>query len=452
MPSVTQPESKTHPFNVAVVGGGIVGLITTLGLLRRGIPMTIYEQASDFREIGAGVAFTAAAQKCMELLDPQVLRALRKSMVSRLRMNGRKRMTFFFRIYSGDKKFDACHRAHFLEELVRCLPPGLVQFRKRLETYVDEEGHDKLRGIKSRVRRAMFGEQNPVSYAHYSHKVAFRSMAHLLHYPVAQHTMINVVAFVDDPSEWAMEEMSVTSSRVEASEAFADWKPAVRGLVGRLPEELIKWAIFDTYDHPAPTYSRRRVCLAGDAAHASSPHQEAGAAFGVEDALALATRRIWSFDIDKMVQEVEDGYQRHIPIKPRPRSGWAPRRWQRPIGENEAMIKMIGDQGRRFGKDVWSISVTAEVEVDSSQGSTEQLLRDGWKTLRFHHSSIASFINEDEPNTIVYEVPGALAFNQWAADAFVCVETEESPNDVVARMSPQRFTTLHYLPNTKPSF
>ena len=41
------------------------------------------------------------------------------------------------------------------------------------------------------------------------------------------------------------------------------------------------------YEHPAPSYARGLVCLTGDAAHASSPHQGAGACMGVEDALVL---------------------------------------------------------------------------------------------------------------------------------------------------------------------
>lgn len=49
-----------------------------------------------------------------------------------------------------------------------------------------------------------------------------------------------------------------------------------------------KWGIFDLLDHPVPRYSQGVVCLAGDAAHASSPHHGAGAGFGIEDALLLA--------------------------------------------------------------------------------------------------------------------------------------------------------------------
>jgi salicylate hydroxylase len=47
------------------------------------------------------------------------------------------------------------------------------------------------------------------------------------------------------------------------------------------------WALFD--HPPAPTYYNGRLCLLGDAAHASTPHQGAGAGQAIEDALVLSS-------------------------------------------------------------------------------------------------------------------------------------------------------------------
>lgn len=47
------------------------------------------------------------------------------------------------------------------------------------------------------------------------------------------------------------------------------------------------WALFD--HHPAPTYFKNRIAILGDAAHASTPHQGAGAGQALEDALILST-------------------------------------------------------------------------------------------------------------------------------------------------------------------
>lgn len=48
-----------------------------------------------------------------------------------------------------------------------------------------------------------------------------------------------------------------------------------------------QWAIFDL-GHPVPTFYKGRICISGDAAHATSPHHGAGAGFCIEDSAMLA--------------------------------------------------------------------------------------------------------------------------------------------------------------------
>lgn len=50
-----------------------------------------------------------------------------------------------------------------------------------------------------------------------------------------------------------------------------------------------QWGIFDLGDHPLSSYYKGRICLLGDAAHATSPHHGAGAGFCIEDAAVLAS-------------------------------------------------------------------------------------------------------------------------------------------------------------------
>lgn len=114
--------------------------------------------------------------------------------------------------------------------------------------------------------------------------------AHLIHYPVANQTMINATAFVSDPNEWPDDKVTVVPAlRKDLEDAFAGWNPCLTALIRHFPEKLDKWAVFDTWDYPAPFFNKGSVCLAGDAAHASSPHHGAGACCGIEDALCLVT-------------------------------------------------------------------------------------------------------------------------------------------------------------------
>lgn len=164
-------------------------------------------------------------------------------------------------------------------------------------------------GIRSRIRELLF---TPAYNAQYTHQLAFRGLvpmdaaiqklsryralrqhmhcgpnAHVMHFPVAKQQLMNVVAFVPDPEEWSRTSMTAPAQKSEVVEAFRAWSPFVRAVIDLLPEELDKWAVFDTYERPVPKYAERRVALAGDAAHASAPHHGAGAGMGVEDALAL---------------------------------------------------------------------------------------------------------------------------------------------------------------------
>ncbi|KAI1775066.1 hypothetical protein F4818DRAFT_59993 [Hypoxylon cercidicola] len=341
---------------VAVVGGGIVGLITALGLLKRNIPVKIYEQASSFREIGAGVAFTANAMRCMALIDPVIVDAV-NAVATQNGQEGAPPNDYLRYhdgyhwdpndiegsddkllglLYSGYKGFQGCHRASLLDELVKYVPSHAVEFRKRYTACKDRGPNEKLLlefsdgttaeadlvigcdGIKSKIRQLVLGPENPASYPGFSHKVAYRALipmervepvigafkcynqhmhtgprAHILHFPVSAGKLLNFVAFARAPEDWPLGDpngvrnMTRPATRDEVAAAFRGWGPTVTNLIALLPDRLDKWAIFDTYDHPAPTFVRGRVCLAGDAAHASAPHHGAGAGIGVEDALAL---------------------------------------------------------------------------------------------------------------------------------------------------------------------
>ena len=149
--------TSTQQLEVAIVGGGIVGCVTALGLLKRGITVKLYEQARSFREIGAGLAFTTNAQTCMERTDPNILVAMKA-------VSTENQLSYYtyvdgyhaqsddpsdmsekelFRLHAGKTGFDGCHRAHFLDEMVKYIPNGVVEFQKRLRSYVVGENQDE---------------------------------------------------------------------------------------------------------------------------------------------------------------------------------------------------------------------------------------------------------------------------------------------------------------------
>ena len=99
--------------------------------------------------------------------------------------------------------------------------------------------------------------------------------------------MYGIVLQVHDPEPWYHGRTSVVpATRNELLERLSGWGPHVQELAALVPEQFTKWGVFDISD-PTPTYAVGRVCIAGDAAHASPPTLACGATIGIEDALAL---------------------------------------------------------------------------------------------------------------------------------------------------------------------
>jgi salicylate hydroxylase len=70
-------------------------------------------------------------------------------------------------------------------------------------------------------------------------------------------------------------------------EDFKHWSPPLRTIMENLPKPDI-WALFNHL--PAPIYyaTKPMICLVGDAAHATTPHQGAGAGMCIEDVYILS--------------------------------------------------------------------------------------------------------------------------------------------------------------------
>jgi salicylate hydroxylase len=109
--------------------------------------------------------------------------------------------------------------------------------------------------------------------------------AHLVHYPVRDGTLINVVAVVRD--EWQEPGWSAPGETQELLARFAprQWQTLARELVAAAGPWQ-KWALYDCA--PLPRWGSGPVTLLGDAAHPMLPFLAQGAAMAIEDAAVLA--------------------------------------------------------------------------------------------------------------------------------------------------------------------
>lgn len=341
-PSTTNQTPAEKQFHVAIIGGGIAGLTLAVALYRRNVPAILYERAAKFEEIGAGVSFAPNAIQAMKSCHPGVHDAFEKvctrngweskqkvwfDFVDGMEATGEKDIGFEISTNLGQ---NGVHRAHFLDELAKLLPEDRVQFGKEIDDIT--EGPDGkvvmtfadgvkatadavigCDGIRSRVRQSVVGASHPSVQPSYSHKYAYRGMipmdkaieaigeeralnatmfmgpdGHVLTFPVAHGEKLNIVAFRTTPKQWEEPRMTKLASREDALRDFEGYGPKVTRLLKLTQKDLVVWAIFDLHDNPAPTFYKGRICIAGDAAHATSPHHGSGAGFCIEDSAILA--------------------------------------------------------------------------------------------------------------------------------------------------------------------
>ncbi|KZT72214.1 FAD/NAD(P)-binding domain-containing protein [Daedalea quercina L-15889] len=339
-------------FRVAICGGGIGGLCLAVALSRHpNIKVEVYEAAARFKEIGAGVMIWSRTWEILAHLGldsnfAEIAHAIpdgsdgvgfdyRKSDQP---MEGH-RFYLFHRPY-GCIRF---HRAHFLDVFVDALPDGVAHFGKRLLSYTQNNLHGPLElqfsdnttarcdilvgcdGIKSIVRKQMLEEKAaktgqgellhhidpvwtgtviyrgliPVDRLNnrdgLEHRTAETPMMycgkskHVVSYSISRRSIVNVVACTSHPElEGTVacdEPWVVECTQKELLDCYDGWEPEVVDML-KCIEKPTRWVIHHL--RPLPTYVSNKVALLGDAAHAMSPHQGAGAGQAIEDAFILA--------------------------------------------------------------------------------------------------------------------------------------------------------------------
>ena len=77
--AATLTTEGTRPLCIAIVGGGIGGILLAIGLQKHAhIDYHLYEAAPSFGEVGLGVAIGPNAQYALELIDPRARAVLNK--------------------------------------------------------------------------------------------------------------------------------------------------------------------------------------------------------------------------------------------------------------------------------------------------------------------------------------------------------------------------------------
>ncbi|MBL0420021.1 FAD-dependent monooxygenase [Ramlibacter sp. AW1] len=312
---------------VGIVGAGIGGVALARALQQRGIEAHLFERASGFGEIGAGVQITPNAAKVIEALGAgEGLRQvgfLPQAMVGRNWSDARELFRTPLRevcprAFGAD--FWHVHRADVHAILSEGLPLDRVRFNVVCTGVTHGKNtavahfNDGTRfeadlivgadGIHSVVRDETWGRSDAQFTGHMCwralvpvehHPLPFVSpdasfwmgpKAHLVTYYVKGGAAVNIVA-VNESADWVAESWTEPSTREELVDAYAGWHENVIRLLERTDkQQIFKWGLFDR--DPMERWSKGRVTLLGDAAHPMLPFLSQGAAMAIEDGYVLA--------------------------------------------------------------------------------------------------------------------------------------------------------------------
>jgi salicylate hydroxylase len=313
--------TSTGRLRAAIVGGGIGGLSAANALLRRGIEVTVFEQARALGEVGAGVFIYPNSLRQLERMGFAEALAAVGAKVGHgseyCRMDGSVVGPILTTDSSGWNGMYGMHRADLLNVLASALPASAIRTDHRCIGFEQDERIARLHfangasaeadvviaadGIQSVLQRHVVAPQLPEysgvrayrgllareklpQWRERAHQVWMGDGKHFMVFPVRSGTLLNYVGFVPTRTE-TIESWSAPGDRNELAASFQGWDPHVTALLDQV-ETCFWWGLYDR--RPLASWTNGRLALLGDAAHAMLPHLGQGANQAIEDGVALA--------------------------------------------------------------------------------------------------------------------------------------------------------------------
>lgn len=306
---------------VGIIGAGPAGLATAIALRKQGIDVHIYERATAFRPIGAGVTLSPNGVRSLAAIDTDIVQELKQqgAQLNRFRIKTARGWPILNQPVKDDdydQPFLAVRWFSLQETMRTKLPPEILHLHHRLIHF--EQNPQKVSlsfdngetttvdlligadGIRSVVRKQLLGLEDPI-YGGWMTWRGVQKYQHRLLLP--HHTTIfakrGKSLILLDTGEgyvsWALEMIFPTLHRSQSPETakaqvlqeLSKWHPALRELINLTDADTI-------VERPVcepiilPQWSDGRVTLIGDAAHPMAPFLGQGTNTTFEDVWALS--------------------------------------------------------------------------------------------------------------------------------------------------------------------
>jgi salicylate hydroxylase len=309
---------------IAIVGAGICGLATAIALRRAGFAVEVYEQAAQFRRIGAAINIGPNAVRVLDglgigaaLREHAHMPRYRNSLVYNTAVEtSRTDLTDSVARYGAPPI--TTHRADLLTALETAVPSACVHLGHRLVgieprgdgiglTFADGSRREAAAligadGIHSVVRAHLFGSDQPT----YSGMTAYRGIvpksavphmdfggatkwwgptlkSMLVTFSIARGEEVFVFSTKEQP-EGDRESWSAEAEVAELHAAFADYHPNAQRTLAAI-ERPLKTALY--VRDPLLRWGEGLITLVGDSCHPMLPFMAQGAAMGLEGVAVL---------------------------------------------------------------------------------------------------------------------------------------------------------------------
>ncbi|MFK5998320.1 MAG: FAD-dependent monooxygenase [Rhodobacterales bacterium] len=316
--------------NIAIVGGGIGGLTAATALAQKGATVTVFEQAAEIGEVGAGLQISVNAVRVLQALGlspqnwvcskPQKITLhdyKRGDLVARVAMNT-----------SAQLPYLQFHRADLIENLMQAANKAGATIKLGKTVSVEDSGRDHLRintqefdlvvaadGVRSGLRDRFYDAEK----ARFTGQIAWRALIptdklpnnfspdtkvfmgpnkHIVTYPLRDGKLVNLVA-VEERDDWTDEGWNHPGNPDDLRRLFSGWCKDVTVLLDQVDKPMV-WGLFA---HPAlHSWVKNRLVLLGDSAHPMLPFVAQGACMAIEDAWVLADQLAKSGDVRAALQ------------------------------------------------------------------------------------------------------------------------------------------------------
>lgn len=305
---------------IAIVGAGYGGAAAAKALSLLGADVTVYEQASQMREVGAGIGLRPATMHRFSqwgIFDTIAKVSSPSDYFEILSATGDPIMKDTWPEFREQTQTHLIHRGDFIEALLSVLPEGMVHLGHKLETIEDKGGRSVLTftngktveadlvvgadGIKSVVREQLFSNKGPVFSGEHAYRAVISAddahgmvvddnlrmymgrgtKVYLLPLRHRNQMSFDITALCPD-STWAP---TITKDDLVATVECFDER--IVNIARGLDMDTVNIrAVYDI--DPVDTWHTDSVVLMGDAAHSMLHHQGQGANSAIEDAGALA--------------------------------------------------------------------------------------------------------------------------------------------------------------------